>query len=78
MRIIRASEIGTYQYCQRAWWYDRQGIKRQNQAELADGSLLHEQHGRAVVANSCLRLAAFGFLLAAILLLAAALAASCA
>jgi CRISPR/Cas system-associated exonuclease Cas4 (RecB family) len=74
LRIVRASEIGTYLYCQRAWWYDRQGIERENQGELASGSLLHDQHSRAAAVSGCLQTAAFVLLLGAILLLAAALA----
>ena len=67
MKIIRASEIGTYQFCQRAWWYQLQGIEPENKAELAGGSELHEKHGRVVMASSCLKTMAYGSLLLAIL-----------
>jgi CRISPR/Cas system-associated exonuclease Cas4 (RecB family) len=69
MRIIRASEIATYLYCQRAWWYDRQGYESQNLAELAAGSELHEQHGRAALAVGCVKVLAYVLLLAAVVLL---------
>jgi len=67
MKIIRASEIGTYQFCHRAWWYQLQGYEPENKAELTGGSELHAEHGRVVVASSCLQLIAYGFLLLAVL-----------
>lgn len=55
MRIIRASELGSYLYCRRAWWYQQQGIESQNQTELAAGSQFHHQHGRKVLEARALR-----------------------
>jgi len=65
VRTIRALEIGTYLYCQRAWGYLKSGHEPQNQAELASGTRLHEQHGRQVTLVSALRLLAYLLLLAA-------------
>lgn len=61
MQIIRASEIGTYLYCRRAWFYRKQGVESANQSELTAGTTLHRQHGRAVLAAGLLR--TFGLLL---------------
>ena len=69
MKILRASEIGSYLYCQRAWWYQRQGIESENLAELVSGSQLHERHGQAVLVSCCLRVLAYLLLLAALVLL---------
>jgi hypothetical protein len=73
MRTIRASEIGTYLYCQRAWWYQSQGAPSQNQAEMAGGSAYHYRHGRKVVRAGLARLAGWLLLVLALILLVAAL-----
>jgi len=74
MRIIRASEIGTYLFCQRAWWYLSQGMASQNQAELAGGTAYHHEHGRRVFFAGLLRLAGWALLMAALVVLAAGVA----
>jgi hypothetical protein len=68
MRTIRASEIGTFLYCKRAWGYLKSGRELHNQAELAAGTRLHEQHGRRVVVAGILRLLAYLLLVMALLL----------
>jgi len=73
MKTVRASEIGTYLYCQRAWWYQRQGAENANQAELAAGDALHVQHGQRVLAAGCLRSAAALLLMAGLILAVVAL-----
>ncbi len=69
MRTIRASEIGTYLYCQRAWGYVISGYEPQNQAELAAGSRLHEKHGRTIIVVRSLRLLAYLLFIVALALL---------
>ncbi|GAB4545631.1 MAG: hypothetical protein Fur002_19900 [Anaerolineales bacterium] len=71
MNIIRASEIGTYLYCRRAWKYRKDGVESSNQAEMAAGTALHARHGRKVLAALIWRGAGMALLMAAILLLAA-------
>jgi CRISPR/Cas system-associated exonuclease Cas4 (RecB family) len=71
MRTIRASEVGTYLYCARAWWYRQQGIESTNQAEMLSGTELHRQHGRTVVASGLTRVLAIILLLVALALLVA-------
>lgn len=70
MRTIRASEIGAFLYCQRAWRYQLQGYESENQADLASGSEIHYRHGQAVLVSGCLRTAAYLALLGALALLA--------
>jgi len=68
MSTIRASEIGTYLFCKRAWWYQRKGQPSENQAELAAGTRIHQKHTRAVMTSGCLRIIAYGLLITAIVL----------
>lgn len=49
--VIRASELGEYVYCARAWWLRRvQGVESHNVAALQRGQDAHDRHGRAVAA----------------------------
>jgi len=76
--VIRASEIGEYVYCSRAWWLRRvEGLEPDPsaQARMARGTLLHRRHGRALLGSRILALVAALLVLAAAgLLLASALA----
>lgn len=47
-RWIKASEVGEYLYCQRAWWYRLQGAESANVRELVLGAELHARHGGAL------------------------------
>ncbi|MEX1247492.1 MAG: hypothetical protein WEA61_03350 [Anaerolineales bacterium] len=62
---IKASEIGEYLYCQRAWWYRLQDAANANMAELSLGALAHVRHGRG------LRLASWQRLVAMVLIMVA-------
>ncbi len=68
MRTIKASEVGSFLFCERAWWYRRQGISSENVAEMAAGTQIHYQHGQGVMLAGCLRALATVFLLGAIVL----------
>jgi len=70
MRTIRASEIGTFLYCQRAWRLRLEGYEPENQAELASGTELHFRHGRTVILSGCFRTLAYTLFLVALALLA--------
>jgi hypothetical protein len=69
MRTIRASEIGAYLYCHRAWWYLKTGVPAENQAEMAAGSELHIKHRRKTLELGCLRALAYILLLVALIIL---------
>lgn len=76
MRAIRASEIGAYLYCKRAWWYQQNGVRPENEAELSGGSEFHRRHGRKVLAARLAQAVGWALLLAALALIAVALTGS--
>ena len=71
MHIIRSSDIGTYLYCRRSWWYKKQGVESANQTELAAGTELHAKHGRQVLASGITRTLALILLMIALVMLVA-------
>ena len=71
MKTIRASDVGSYLYCARAWWYRQQGIESTNQVEMTAGTELHRAHGRQVIASNLTRTLALILLLTALVLLVA-------
>ena len=49
---IRASEIGQYVFCPRAWWLGNvKGYQPVNEAALSAGTQAHLRHGRSVAAS---------------------------
>lgn len=49
MAMIRASEVGEYVYCARAWWLRRvAGEEPAGQERRELGTAMHEAHGRGV------------------------------
>ena len=71
MSVIRSSDIGSYLYCRRAWWYRKQGVESENKTELATGTELHQRHGRQVLASNLTRTVGFILLMIAIVILVA-------
>ena len=68
MAPIRASEIGEYLFCRRAWWLHHvQGYTSANVRELAAGTETHVTHGRLVWAAGVLRVLAVLAFLAALI-----------
>ena len=73
-RVIRASEIGEYVYCHRAWWLRHvQGLTSANVRELAEGTAAHAGHGRLVGLASALRVLAILLFTMAVLIFIASL-----
>jgi hypothetical protein len=69
LKTIRASEVGSYLFCARAWWYHQHGIESSNQAEMTAGTELHRLHGRTVIASGLTRTLALILFLVALALL---------
>lgn len=68
-RTVRASEIGIFVFCQRAWWYQRQNKPVINRLELAAGSQFHHRHAGRIQAARLLSILARLMILAAGLML---------
>lgn len=46
---VRASEVGQYSFCARAWWYQHvRGAAPDDERPLRHGETAHRQHGRRV------------------------------
>lgn len=72
--LVRASDIGLWAYCHRAWWLAQvKGAPHQNPQVLSRGAEAHAAHGtRALRAQQMQRIGLW-LLLIAVLALAAAL-----
>ena len=70
--IIRASEVGEFVYCARAWWLRRAaGLEPAGRERREHGSLLHQRHGRAVAGSRALLMLAVILALGALALMLA-------
>ena len=70
-RIIRASEIGQYDYCAKAWWLSAvEGVQPSNVRELQAGTAMHAAHGQQVNRAVRVQQAAIGLLVIGVVLLA--------
>jgi len=70
-RVIRASEIGQYDYCAKAWWLGSvEGVQPSNVHELQAGIAAHEMHGRQVQRATRVQQIAIGLLVLGAILLA--------
>jgi len=66
---IKASELGTFLYCHRAWWYERKGKKSNKQKELKMGIDYHKKHAMTLHKAIFLRYLAWGLFLLALIIL---------
>lgn len=58
--VIRASEIGEYVHCHRAWWLGHvQGVENANRAWMDVGTQQHRAHGRRVWRGTMMQYAAW-------------------
>ena len=73
-RLIRASDIGQYLFCQRAWWLARvMDIPSTNVGEMTAGTQAHQRHGQRVIWAARARRVGIALLAVALLLLLATL-----
>lgn len=52
----KASEVGTFLFCQRAWWFERQDAPSDREPERMLGTVYHQRHGERVSASPRLRM----------------------
>lgn len=70
--LVRASEIGEWAYCQRAWWLAHvERAPHESPQTLADGAATHAAHGADVRRAQRLQRAGLWLLLVALLALVA-------
>lgn len=71
--VVRASEIGEYVHCNRAWWLGHvQGVENANRSWMDAGTERHRAHGQRLRRASLMQYAAlllFGLALAALVVL---------
>ena len=66
--IIRASDIGTYLFCNRAWWLKHvEGQQSANIVEMSRGTRQHEKHSRTVKGATWLQRTAYGLIVLALI-----------
>ena len=72
-RVIRASEVGQYLFCARAWWLGViEGRPSTNVEEMAAGDAAHRRHGRQV--RSSVTLSRLAYLILALAVIAGVIA----
>jgi hypothetical protein len=70
-RVIRASELGQYAFCAKAWWLGSvEGVPSANVHEMDAGASAHEQHGQVVQLSVWLSRAGTACLILGLLMLA--------
>ena len=68
--FVRASDIGSWNYCKRAWWLARvQGVPHQRPQVLQRGEEVHKSHGRQLVRAHRLRQAGLYLIVIAVILI---------
>jgi hypothetical protein len=70
-RVIRASEIGQYDFCAKAWWLNViEDIPSENVREMQLGTQAHERHGQLISHAGNMQQLAVWLLIAGVVLLA--------
>ena len=69
-RVIRASEIGQYDFCAKAWWLGSiEGVQPSNVRELQAGATAHAEHGRQVRRAAQMQMMAIGIVVLGVIVL---------
>lgn len=65
-KIISASELGTYIYCARAWWYRNLDAPNENLSDMNEGTRFHRKMGMRLSAMRVARIILILMLIAAL------------
>jgi hypothetical protein len=72
--LVRASDIGAWTFCNRAWWLAHvQKAEHEDPTVLVEGNRAHAVHGRSLLQAAWLRHLGVAFFVGGFLLAAAAL-----
>lgn len=54
MKAVKASELGSFAFCKRAWYYQNKGVSSLNQTALRRGSYQHSRQAWQVAISQIL------------------------
>ena len=69
MKKINASEINSFMFCERAWWYMINGEKIENNELLTSGWVFHQNHHNNLKLATRLKKLAIGLIITGVIII---------
>lgn len=69
MKKINASEINSFMFCERAWWYMIHGEKTENNEPLTSGWVFHQSYYKNLKLVTRLKKLATGLIITALIII---------